>query len=161
MPEDWYHLGHIYGLQGEWESFVAHWPVPEYFNAPWQGLGAYCVAQNNWNTALVAMMRRPVLPGANPQAEAFLSVSNLAIQAKDYTQASRFLQGMMQQFPKRFEPWLLMGEVAYLTKQTELVRTCIREAQTRGASEASIKALRDRAQIKEDITDSLAPSIIR
>jgi len=167
VPEDWYQLGHIYGLQGAWDTFVAHWPAPESFTAPWQELSTYCVSQKNWNTALVAMMRRPVLPGANPQAEAFLTLSNLAIQAKDYVQASRLLQGMMQQLPQRYEPWLLMGDVAYLNTQmaakekTELMRTCIREAQARGASEAAIQALRDKAGLKEDITDSLAPSIIR
>ena len=161
QPEDWYLLGYLYGQQGSWETFVATWAVPEGFTAPWQGLSQYCASKGDWNTALVAMMRRPVFPGGDARAEALVSVSQMAIQAKDYTQANQILQAMIQQYPRRFEPWLILGEVGHLTKNTEMVRSCLREAKARGASEAALKALRDRAGIEEGVADSLAPTLIK
>ena len=161
LPEDWYQLGHLYGLQGEWALFVEHWPAPVQVTTPWQGMAEYCVSQRNWNTAFAALVKRPLFTGVVPETEAKLSLSQMAIQVKEYQQAGSILQGFIQQFPKRLEPWLLLGEVAIATQQLDLVRTCIRNAQTLGASEEVLQALRDKAGIKEDIADTLAPTIIR
>ena len=161
LPEDWYRLGHIYGLKGHWSTFIQYWSTYESESYSWSAMADFCADQGNWNTALMALMRRPVFPGTDPQSEALLSLGKLAIQKKQYQQAGSILQSMTQQFPQRFEPWLQLAEIALTTKQPELINGYLREAKIRGASDAKLKELRDRAGLKESITDSLAPTIIR
>lgn len=159
--EDWFSLARTSFAIGEWEVFVGHWAPPAGIESPWQALAEQSASEKQWPVALQALMQRPQFDGSLSRAEALLTLADIALGQNDLVQADGLYRQMARENPNRFEPWLGLADMAIDVNKLEYAREMLRQAESRGASQAAIDMRRNRAGIERSPVDLLEPTRIQ